>query len=214
MNEAVLYDRSTVLLFVLAAVTFAALLFVSAPYGRHERRGWGPTVPAKLGWVVMESPSGVGFALVFAFSGGFSAGVVPVLLFALWQVHYTHRTFVFPLRMRGGGQMPVLVVGLAIAFNCLNAYLNARWIGHFGQYSLAWLTDPRFVLGVGLFVTGFAVNLHSDAVLRRLRGPGETGYRVPNEGLHRYVSAPNYFGEIIEWTGLSFFSSQLPQSSR
>ncbi|MEO0605915.1 MAG: 3-oxo-5-alpha-steroid 4-dehydrogenase, partial [Myxococcota bacterium] len=189
MTEALLYDRLTILLFALAGLTFAALLFVSAPYGRHERRGWGPTVPAKLGWVAMESPSGVGFALVFAFSGGFSAGLVPVLLFALWQAHYTHRTFVFPLRMRGGRPMPLLVMLLAIAFNCLNAYLNARWIGHFGQYSVAWLTDPRFVVGVGLFVMGFAVNLHSDSVLRRLRRPGETGYRVPNDGLHRYVSA-------------------------
>jgi hypothetical protein len=42
----------------LAIFTFASLLFVTAPYGRHARSGWGPTVSAKLGWVLMECPRG------------------------------------------------------------------------------------------------------------------------------------------------------------
>ncbi len=201
MPEALVYDRLLVTMFALAAVTFALLQFVSAPYGRHERRGWGPTVPARLGWVLMESPSGVGFALLFWWSGGFSAGLAPVVLFAMWQAHYTNRTFVFPLQMRTARPMPLLVMLLGFAFNCLNAYLNARWIGHFGDYTDAWLADPRFVLGGLLFWVGLAVNLHSDSVLRRMRSPGDTGYRIPDQGLHRYVSAPNYFGEIVEWAG-------------
>ena len=47
---------------VLAAVTFVALLFVVAPYGgRHGRPGWGPTVPARVGWIVMEAPASLAF---------------------------------------------------------------------------------------------------------------------------------------------------------
>jgi len=205
----VLHDRLVGLLFLLAALTFGLLQFVSAPYGRHERTGWGPRIPARLGWIVMESPSGVGFALIFALSGGFAAGPGPIALFTMWQVHYTHRTFVFPLRMRTGRPMPLTVVLLAFGFNCLNAYVNARWIGHFGEYPADWLLDPRFVVGLGLFGLGFALNLHSDAVLRRLRKPGETGYRIPDEGLHRYVAAPNYSAEIVEWTGWALASWSL-----
>ncbi|MEN0060819.1 MAG: DUF1295 domain-containing protein [Myxococcota bacterium] len=203
MTESEWYSGAVVLLYVLAAVTFGLLRFITAPYGRHERQGFGPTVPARLGWVVMESPSGLGFALIFLASGGFEKGLAPVALFGLWQLHYTFRTFIFPFRMRVGRPMPVFVMGLAILFNCLNAYVNARWIGHFGSYPADWVTDPRFVIGSGLFLAGFAINLHSDGVLRRLRAPGETGYCIPHEGLHRYVSAPNYFGEIIEWTGFA-----------
>ena len=41
----------------LALLAFAALFFVPAPYGRHRRGGWGPEVPDRLGWVLMELPA-------------------------------------------------------------------------------------------------------------------------------------------------------------
>jgi 3-oxo-5-alpha-steroid 4-dehydrogenase 1 len=97
--------------------------------------------------------------------------------------------------------MPIAVALLAIAFNTLNAYVNARWIGHLGVYPRAWLTDPRFIVGGMAFLAGWTGNVHSDAILRGLRTPGETGYRIPHGGLFRWVSAPNYLCEIVEWSG-------------
>jgi steroid 5-alpha reductase family enzyme len=111
------------------------------------------------------------------------------------------RTLVYPVLMRAGGRMPVAVVAMALAFNLLNAFINARWISALGHYPAAWLVDPRFIVGAALFLLGYAVNLHSDRVLRRLRGPGQSGYRIPYGGLYRYVSCPNYLGEIVEWFG-------------
>lgn len=49
---------------------------------------------------------------------------------------------------------------------------------------------------------GLAININSDTILRNLRKPGESGYKVPQGGLYRWISVPNYFGEIIEWIGL------------
>ena len=46
-----------------AAVTALFLLFVSAPYGRHVRKGWGTTMDNRLGWIVMEAPAPLVFAL-------------------------------------------------------------------------------------------------------------------------------------------------------
>jgi 3-oxo-5-alpha-steroid 4-dehydrogenase 1 len=108
----------------LAAVTFVALRFTTAPYGRYLRKGWGRTVPARAGWLVMESVSSLLFAVVF-WSGPRRTDLVALVLFAMWQSHYLYRAFVYPLLLRGGRRMPVVVVLLAIAFNVLNASVNA-----------------------------------------------------------------------------------------
>ncbi|SEH84934.1 MULTISPECIES: methyltransferase [unclassified Leifsonia] len=184
----------------LALVTFVALLFVVAPYGgRHGRVGWGPTVPARVGWIVMEAPAPVLFVAFFLL-GSRRAQLVPLVFLALWLVHYVYRAFVYPFLMRSGSRMPVLVMALAIAFNTLNAWVNARWISEYGSYPVAWVADPRFWIGVALFAGGLTLNARSDRTLRRLRRAGG-GYRIPNGGGFRYVSSPNYLGEMIEWTG-------------
>jgi protein-S-isoprenylcysteine O-methyltransferase Ste14 len=185
---------------VLAVLTFAGLQFIVAPYGRHGRGGWGPTVPARVGWVVMECPAPLLFLGVYL-TGARRAELVPLVLLAMWQAHYLQRTFVYPFLMRAGARMPVSLMAMAIAFNTLNAYINARWVSDLGTYPVSWLTDSRFLLGAALFVVGLALNLSADRTLRQLRQPGETGYRIPYGGGYRFVSSPNYLGEIIEWTG-------------
>jgi protein-S-isoprenylcysteine O-methyltransferase Ste14 len=135
---------------------------------------------------------------------------VPLVLLALWQLHYIQRTLVYPLLMRTGARMPVSIMAMAIAFNMLNGYLNARWIGDLADYPASWLADPRFLGGTVLFLGGLAINLDADRRLRRLRGPGESGYRIPHGGAFRWVSSPNYFGEIVEWFGWALATWSLP----
>ncbi len=185
----------------LAAVTFAALLRVSAPYGRHARPGFGPTLPARAGWLLMESPALVWFSAV-TLAGRHRGEAAPLALAVLWLAHYLHRGVVHPLRMRAAGKrMPLLVAALGFGFQVLNGWLNARWISHLGDYPAAWLGDPRFLGGAALYASGFAVNRAADRRLVRLRAPGEGGYRIPRGGLFERVSCPNYLGEIAQWAG-------------
>jgi 3-oxo-5-alpha-steroid 4-dehydrogenase 1 len=195
--------------FALAILAFISLLRVTAPYGRHLRSGWGPTVPARAGWIVMESPAVFLFAAVF-WMGTQARAMVPLVLFGLWQFHYLNRTFIFPLRMRENGRrMPIAIVAMAILFNCLNSYINARWISHFGNYSTSWLTSIPFALGVLCFFAGWAINQHADTILFRLRQAGESGYRIPHGGMYRWVSCPNYLGEMLQWAGWALASWSL-----
>lgn len=197
----------------LAVVTFVALCFVVAPYGgRHGRSGWGPTVPARVGWLVMESPASVLF-LVFYLLGEHRDEVVPLLFLLLWQAHYVQRAFVYPFLTRSTSRMPVAVMLLAILFNLLNAWVNARWISEYGDYPIGWLADPRFWIGVVLFAGGYALNVSSDRILRGLRRGGSRGYRIPFGGGFRFVSSPNYLGEIVEWTGWAIATWSLAGAS-
>jgi 3-oxo-5-alpha-steroid 4-dehydrogenase 1 len=184
----------------LAVPTFIALRFVAAPYGRYGRRGWGPRLPARSAWLLMESPAPLLFAAVYL-AGSHRAQAAPLALLALWELHYGYRAFGYPFLVRSGSGTPLSVVGLAVGFNVLNAWINARWISDLGSYPRAWLVDWRFIAGALLFLAGLALNTASDHALRRLRRPGETGYRVPRGGAFELVSCPNYLGEIVEWIG-------------
>lgn len=198
--------------FVISPLVVIALVFMPAPYGRHADRRFGPSMPTRLAWVVMEAPSSLLFAGVF-FVGPRALEPVPLVLFGLWQVHYAQRAFVYPflLRTGKGGRTPIAICAMGFLFNCVNSVLNAGWIASTeAGYGAAWMTDPRFLLGVGLFAGGYAINRWADAVLRNLRKPGEKGYRIPRGGLYERISSPNYFGEMIEWLGWAVATWSLP----
>ena len=186
----------------IAAVALPLLFWITVPYGgRHTSERWGPTLPAWVAWMAMELPAGI--ACVWAYSLGRHAGEpVSLLLGSAFVAHYVHRAIVYPLRMRSGGKRtPVLSAVVALCVNCLNGTINGLAIGHVESYGASWLADPRFVTGAVLLALGATINLQADSILRSLRAPGETGYRIPTGGMYRWVSSPNYLGEIVQWGG-------------
>jgi protein-S-isoprenylcysteine O-methyltransferase Ste14 len=211
VDERTFFDWLLVAWLCVAAVTFAALFFVSAPYGRHGRAGWGPTIPFLPGWVLMELPSPVGMIVWFAV-GDRQASPVAMAFLALWLLHYANRTFVYAWARRDrGNPMPLSVVALGFVFNLFNAYINGRWLFALSDpYPVEWLTDPRFLVGAAVFLAAWAANVHADAILFRLRRPGETGYAIPRGGLYRWISCPNYFAECVEWLGWALLTWSLP----
>jgi uncharacterized protein (DUF3820 family) len=57
--------------------------------------------------------------------------------------------------------------------------MQGRYLTDYLTYDLWWFVDPRFIVGHLIFLLGMAANIHSDAILRGLRRPGETGYKIP-----------------------------------
>ena len=202
MDEARLINVLLLGWFGLSAVMLGVLLFVAAPYGRHNRPGWGPLVSARFGWIVMEAASLAVFNLFF-FQGNRRFLIVTLFFVLLWNVHYANRSFCYPLKMRYGSRpMAFSVVLMAILFNIVNGYMNGRYLNLSSpRYDVGWLLDPRFLFGFLLFSGGFLINNQSDGILRKLRKPGQDTYRTPQGGLFRYVSCANYLGEIVEWFG-------------
>jgi 3-oxo-5-alpha-steroid 4-dehydrogenase 1 len=202
MEAEVLLRRVMVVWIGAGAATFLLLLFVTAPYGRHSRSGWGPTIPARLGWVLMEAVAPLAF-LYFYLKGNQSPRLVTVLFLGLFMLHYLNRSFLYPFRIKHGLRpMAVSIVLMGMIFNSVNGLLNGRYLNLFAfRYPTGWLLDPRFLAGACLFFFGMYLNLHSDAILRSLRSGEEAGYKIPSGGAFELVSCANYSGELIEWIG-------------
>lgn len=150
----------------------------------------------------MEAMSPIVFGLYFII-GPYNFNLSAVAFLIMWEAHYIHRAFIYPLQIRGGNRpMTLVVVSMGLIFNSFNSYINGRWIFSFsGGYQNDWLLDPRFIFGLTLFILGFIINRQSDLILRNLRKPDENGYKIASGGFYRWVSCPNYLGEIIIWTG-------------
>lgn len=211
MSEHSFFNILLIAWFVLSAVIFVTLFFIVAPYGRHTRRSWGPQMGDKLGWVIMEAPASLMFAAFFVL-GVRQISLTAVAFLILWEAHYVHRAFIYPFSRRAGASgMAVAVVAMGFMFNMGNAYLNGRYLFTLsGGYGNGWLLTPQFIIGAVLFAAGFFINRWADDSLRNLRRPGESGYTIPEGGLYRWISCPNYFGEMLTWAGWAVATWSLP----
>jgi len=193
-------------------------LVVTAPYGRHANRRWGPVIDNQRAWVIMESAALLvfwgGFGVAWAQGQGEGLSILAVVVALLWSVHYVNRAWVYPLRTRSKGKyMPLLIMFFALLFNGVNGLANGVFAGfsEFGTMSSNQsLETGRLGVGVSLFLAGMAINVWADNRLLALRSANQGGYSLPRGGLFTYISCPNFFGEIIEWTGFALLCWNLP----
>ena len=189
-----------------ALIVFIVLFYKDAPYGRHLKPEASFTLPSRAGWIIMESPAVFGI-LIFLYMFYQTIGITETFLCCIWLLHYVHRTFVWPLRAKlRGKQMGVGVMSMALLFNFVNITFQCIWIFILGEYTDQWLLSPLFIVGIIIFLLGMLINIKSDNILMNLRKSGGKGYHVPKGFFFKYVSSPNYFGEIIEWFGWSLLS--------
>jgi steroid 5-alpha reductase family enzyme len=87
-----------------------------------------------------------------------------------------------------------------LSFASAHFSLQAKGLCFSVNFPDGWQYHPQFVIGLVVFFCGFTVNVHCDAILRRMRSESKE-YRIPNGSVFRFVSTPHYFGEIVEWSG-------------
>ncbi|HQE13185.1 MAG TPA: DUF1295 domain-containing protein [Flavipsychrobacter sp.] len=206
-------ENFTLLLWIwiaIAVIIFFTLLFITAPYGRHSTTTWGPLINNKLAWFLMEF-----FVLVvfvyFILIGSLSQTKVNFFIMGLFILHYVNRSFIFPLRIKTKGKkMPIVIMLMGLFFNLCNGFFLGYYLGEFKAYSIDWMYQPQFIVGLFIFFLGMGINWWADTVLIHLRKPKETDYKIPQQGLFKFISCPNLFGEVIEWCGFAILTWSLP----
>jgi steroid 5-alpha reductase family enzyme len=208
------FNNLVTLWIAVALLLFPLMLFVTAPYGRHSKTNWGPVIDNKFGWLIMELPALFVFTYFVVVYGNLRNAFV-LIAFGLWLIHYIQRTLIYPFRLRTKGKkMPVVIMFFGIVFNGINALINSCWLSYMIPANISgWEQWSRIIIGVMLFVTGFFMNLYHDRILIRLRKTATNGYKIPYGGLFRYISCPNFLGEMIEWGGFALLCWSLPSLS-
>jgi len=197
-----------------AVIMFPVLLKVKQPYGKHSTINWGPVMRNNLAWFLMELPAllVVGYFVIFTSDLHnkivFVAGV-------LWGIHYVHRSIIYPIRIKTRGKkMPLVIVVFALVFNTVNGFLNGYWLANFAPVIESNIfRNAHVTVGVVFFLIGFAINKYHDWLLIKLRKRSGNGYKIPFGGLFKFVSCPNFFGEIISWLGFFIVTLSLPAFS-
>lgn len=193
-----------------AVLAFIGLQFTKAAYGKFIDKTWGPSIPNKLGWVLMEA-----FVLMvlyyFVFTATKKLSSVDWVIIGLFSVHYINRSFIYPFRTKTKGKkIPISIVGLALFHNLVNGFLIGYFVSNLSNYSNEWLYSWQFISGLLIFIFGMILNLKSDNTLINLRSKASDGYKIPYGGGFKYISSPNLVGEMIEWIGFAILSWSLP----
>jgi len=190
-----------------SVLVFLFLSYVSAPYGRFSRGGWGPLINSLTAWILMELPAVLTIAVMaWIFRTEIKYSWVFLLI---WEFHYIYRTFFFPAMMKHGRKtFPVSMVVTALFFNVMNGFINGYYLFHIRPVGPEWFTSPGFIIGTAIFFTGFAIHFDSDRRIQSQK-PGPGHYIIPRGGMFTYVSGPNYFGEIVMWSGWALLTWSL-----
>ncbi len=204
------YQNLLLIWIAVAVITFFILLRVTAPYGRHVKKGWGPLISNRLGWILMEAPV-ILIVLYFTITSFNAQTILKLIMIGLFCLHYINRTFIFPFRIHTKGKkMPLIIVASAVFFNLINGLSLGYYFKYFAHYPDSWFFDIRFILGSLLFISGLILNWKADEILIHLRKPNETHYVIPGSKLFSLISCPNLFGELIEWAGFALLCWNLP----
>jgi len=210
MNLESIYNSILYPWLFLGLFSFFLLFFITAPYGRHNKK-MGLMINGRLGWFIQEIISPLTFAYFFIMGDSIKTPEMWVF-FILWMGHYFNRSIIFPLRQKNAKDSALIVVFSAISFNIINGFINGFYLGSqtLIQHQYAnYFTSYNFIIGISIFIVGAFINIKSDEILFNLR-KNNTGYSIPKEFMYRYISCPNYFGEIIEWFGFAIMVWNMP----
>lgn len=196
---------------VIGAVTLVATLFITAPYGKFSKpTGWGVRLPARLTWMLMESPNiWIPFLLLlilpanvvqhstFQWHNVYDMKNHPnTVLLLMFLSHYIHRSLIFPMFLAQGNPMPISVMFMAFGFCSWNGFNQAVSLLFVNQQDpIIFWSQQRTFVGISLFFIGMLINMTADYSLiaqKKIAQKKNVQYIIPTGTVFNFISCPNY----------------------
>lgn len=188
--------------FLLAVISMVGQCVKPLPYGKLSDGDGTCTIPIRPSWIAVYIIPGFFIFTITYFTGIHFDSPTNIVMYLLFTLHYLTRGIITPLISRYSQNKITIWVPLAILLsNTYFHYIIAEFIGSV-EYCRGYYYDPRFILGVILFVVGFIINRAADTQLVFLRSSRKDhDYLVPKGVLYYFITCPNYFGEGLQWLG-------------
>ena len=186
-------------------------------------------IPGRIGWITMEVPGTI--ALLYCMitipaKGITSLPMGSLVLGGLFATHYLNRAVIGPIISPSMAPMSPLVWLFALTFQLMNGISIGGWLAGYGSSThkqskndTHFVSNTQFQVGVLIWVLGLVGNIWHDDELREIRRIAsreqkqkqkeekdgnqkiERVYKVPENGLFRWILFPHYLCEWIEWAG-------------
>ena len=184
--------------------SFVVHLFVKIPYGKLNDRDKESRceIHLRIAFGISQILTGiVVFTVTFFLQANFT-GAPNLVMYMLFTIHYINRGIVDTIVNRHGLRIiPVYIPLMAILVLTFYHFINGQFLGA-AEYCRGYYYDPRFIIGMIMFIAGFIVNRVADAQLVCLREDyHDDKYYTPKGCSFVYIASPNYLGELIEWFG-------------
>ena len=154
------------------------------------------------------------YALILA-SGDFASAnvtnIVIVLLISLWALRLG--SFLFMRIHKDGEDKRFRTIKPSATQFFMTWTLQGLWVSLCSMCALTAISsdggvvvNAMFYFGLGLFVLGFSTEIVADNQKSKFRSFSENKDKFITTGLWAKSRHPNYFGEIVLWTGIAVMS--------
>ncbi|TIB66534.1 hypothetical protein E3P77_02268 [Wallemia ichthyophaga] len=178
-------------------------LFYDAPFGRFGDGASRFSLNGRITWFIMELLSPLSFVAAVGTSVSTPLNTLQTTATALFLAHYLNRAVIYPLLSPSSSPSHLLVLVSAATFNIANGSLQGKYIAELDVFNGFGRIG---VFGILLTLLGFAGNVYHDSILFKIKRECNGGYEIPQHGLFKHISYPNYFCEWIEWSGYALFT--------
>lgn len=154
------------------------------------------------------------YALILAssdFANANAANIVIVLLISLWAVRLG--SFLFMRIHKDGEDKRFRTIKPSATKFFMTWTLQGLWVSLCSMCALTAISSDSgvvvnalFYFGLGLFIFGFSTEIVADNQKSKFRSFPENRDKFIASGLWAKSRHPNYFGEIVLWTGIATMS--------